>query len=79
MPSVYLCSPTNSTLFTTCCDTAITDWQDKCQSCNQTIEPRSWDSAYGPIRQRVRGYGNYRTNDGRTPECIAGRKARGTS
>lgn len=51
MPSVYLCSPTNSTMFTTCCNVAIGDDQNNCPKCSANIEPQGhksrWIHAYG--------------------------------
>ena len=59
---VYLCSPTNSTMFTTCCHTAICDDQANCPSCGVEVLPHSsrgrWEYAYGPIRRKQRGYGH---------------------
>jgi hypothetical protein len=59
MPTVYLCSQTNSTFFTTCCHAAICDDQAKCPKCKAEITPRShkdrWNVAYGPWRKRNRG------------------------
>ena len=80
MPTVFLDSPNNSTMFTTCCEAAICDDQATCPRCGCDIEPRSragrWQAAFGAIRSKARGYGNYRTNDGHTPEVIAGRARR---
>lgn len=39
MPSVFYCSPTNSTHFTTCCHVAICDYQGKCPKCSSPIFP----------------------------------------
>lgn len=39
---VYLSSPTNSTMFTTCCDTAICDDQTECPRCGKLVY--GWDS-----------------------------------
>lgn len=51
MPSVYLCSPTNSTMFTTCCQVAICDDQKRCPKCKAEIYPETprgrWEHAYG--------------------------------
>jgi hypothetical protein len=69
MATVYLDSPTNSTLFTTCCNVAINDDQKACPQCRRTITPEAassrWERAYGPIRRKERWYGNYSPNDGR--------------
>lgn len=34
---VYLCSPTNSTMFTECCDVAICDSEGSCPKCGREI------------------------------------------
>jgi len=34
---VFLCSPTNSTMFTECCETAICDNETKCPRCNREV------------------------------------------
>lgn len=56
MASVFLCSPTNSTMFTTCCQVAINDDQANCPVCKAEILPRSregrWASAYAPWRRK---------------------------
>jgi hypothetical protein len=39
MSRVFLCSPTNSQMFTTCCETAICSNQQKCPSCKQYVYP----------------------------------------
>lgn len=39
MPGVFYCSPTNSTFFTTCCETAINDNQQKCPACGKDVYP----------------------------------------
>ncbi len=41
MSTVYFCSQTNSTHFTTCCDVAICDDQAKCPVCKVDVTPRS--------------------------------------
>lgn len=38
-PTVFLCSPTNSTTFTTCCHVAICDDQALCPHCKREIDP----------------------------------------
>ena len=57
MPSVYLCSPTNSTMFTTCCNVAICDEQENCPRCKERVEPQGrnarWEAAYGPTRRAL--------------------------
>lgn len=39
MSSVYLCSPTNSTMFTTCCNVAILEREKECPKCADIIYP----------------------------------------
>jgi hypothetical protein len=57
MPSVYLSSRFNSTMFTTCCSVAICDDQEACPQCKQIIEPQGhrarWERAYGPQRREL--------------------------
>lgn len=69
MATVYLDSPTNSTMFTTCCNVAICDDQACCPQCGQGVEPQGgparWRAAYDPISTHRRWYGNHRPNDGR--------------
>lgn len=63
MATVYLSSPTNSTMFTTCCEVAVGDNQSSCPNCGQSVEPNGgsarWSYAY-----RQRGYGNTYPNHG---------------
>jgi len=55
MSTVYLCSPTNSTMFTTCCEVAICDDEGSCPKCKEDVTPKGrnarWEHAYGPIRR----------------------------
>lgn len=62
MASVFLCSPTNSTMFTTCCEVAICDDQSFCPLCKEEVFPgpdntnhqrrtMRWERAYGPTRR----------------------------
>lgn len=37
--TVYLCSPTNSTMFTTCCHVAICDDERRCPVCDEEVHP----------------------------------------
>ena len=68
MSSVFLCSPTNSQMFTTCCEVAICDDQALCPHCGREVFPRSaserWQRAYGPIKLGKSWYGNPSPNDG---------------
>ena len=56
--TVVLCSPTNSTTFTTCCEVAICDDQGVCPRCRAEILPKTgrWREAYD--RARRGRYGN---------------------
>lgn len=51
MPNVYLSSPYNSTMFTTCCRVAICDDQRCCPRCKEEINQQGhrerWSYAYG--------------------------------
>ena len=51
MANVFLCSPTNSTMFTTCCEVAILDSEKDCPRCKEEIEQQGhgerWRYAYG--------------------------------
>jgi len=50
MSSVYLCRPTNSTFFTTCCDVAVTDDENECPICKEDLPEghrAKWSIAYG--------------------------------
>lgn len=68
MATVFLCGPTNSTLFTTCCEVAVCDDEMVCPHCRQEVQPvgrlARWEAAYGPIRRKQRGYGNWYPNHG---------------
>ncbi len=58
MATVMLSGETNSQTFTTCCQVAICDDQEKCPICKQVIEPLGryrWQSAYA--RAKRIGYG----------------------
>lgn len=56
-PTVYLCSRFNSTLFTTCCNVAITDDQKDCPRCRKEVWPSGrrerWEVAYGRQRRAM--------------------------
>ena len=60
MASVYLSSPTNSTMFTTCCQVAICDDEDCCPNCKTDVTPKGrrgrWEHAYGPTRRAQKKY-----------------------
>ncbi len=62
MATVFLCNPNNSQMFTTCCEVAICDDQEKCPKCQDEVLPQGrkarWECAYGPIRRKECSYGN---------------------
>jgi hypothetical protein len=62
MNRVFLCSPTNSQMFTECCKSAICENQSHCPSCHEEVYPghaatphqtsrARWEMAYGPTRR----------------------------
>lgn len=58
MPTVYHCSPTNSTYFTTCCRVAILANERNCPRCKEEVTPHGdrarWSVAHGPEREARR-------------------------
>ena len=67
MIGVFLCSPTNSTMFTKCCRVAICDDQVQCPRCKKEVFPGKdttnhqratarWSQAYG-AQKRAQGGG----------------------
>lgn len=46
MSSVYLCSKTNSTLFTTCCHAAINRDEKNCPVCKDEVWPDSYEARW---------------------------------
>lgn len=64
MKSVFLCSPTNSQMFTRCCEVAICDDQAFCPRCREEVYPgqeatnhqrrtKRWEMAFGPTRRAL--------------------------
>lgn len=49
---VYVCSPTNSQLFTSCCDVAITPKEEKCPKCNNIVSGYDSNSEHRTNRMR---------------------------
>ena len=47
---VFLCSPTNSQMFTTCCECAVCDDQSECPRCGAHVRQETsrarWNFAY---------------------------------
>ena len=74
MGSVYYDSPTNSTLFTTCCDAAITDRESSCPACGFEVDPSSPGSRHHVAHTHP--YGNWRSNDSGDPTVIDARLRR---
>lgn len=61
MPSVFYCSPTNSTHFTTCCKVAICDDQQKCPVCKEDVYPFYKGMSDEERRKAAGGYCNHNT------------------
>lgn len=61
MPTVYFCSPTNSTYFTTCCNTAICDEQQKCPRCKSDVYPFYEGMTDRERNEAAGGYYNHNT------------------
>ena len=61
MPSVYHCSPTNSTKFTTCCHVAICDNRERCPKCGADVYPFSKGMSEKDRQEAARnvGYSRY--------------------
>ena len=65
MSSVYHCSPTNSTNFTTCCEVAICDDQQKCPRCHKDVYPFYEGMTDQERREASSGYYNHNTRTAR--------------
>lgn len=69
MPSVYYCSKTNSTFFTTCCHVAICDDQQKCPRCKEDVFP-FWKGMTDEQREdAASGYFHSNTRQARSMEA----------
>ena len=55
---LYLCSPTNSTMFTRCCNVAVNDNETVCPRCKATVDPPPgryrWSTVYSEYGTKVR-------------------------
>ena len=53
--SVFLCSPTSSTMFTTCCECAICNYEIRCPNCKVLVigHDANTDHERGKIRWRI--------------------------
>lgn len=69
MPSVRYCSPYNSTFFTTCCDVAILDYQQRCPGCQKDVYPFHEGMTDTERDQAAGGYYNHNTHMSRTSEA----------
>ena len=51
---VFLCSPTNSTMFTKCCECAICNYETRCPNCRGLIIGHEYESDHerGVVRWR---------------------------
>lgn len=61
MPSVFYCGPLNSTLFTTCCQVAICDDQQKCPRCSAFVFPFHDGMTEREREEAAGGYYNHNT------------------
>lgn len=66
MPGVYYCSGTNGTFFTTCCNVAICDDQQKCPVCKEDVYPFHEKMTEEERKQSAGGYYNHNTRMART-------------
>lgn len=61
MSSVYCSSQYNSTFFTTCCQLAITDGQQKCPGCRKDVYPFYEGMSDADRAEAAGGYYNHNT------------------
>lgn len=61
MASVYYSSRTNSTFFTTCCNLAICDDQQKCPGCKADVYPFYDGMSDKDRNEAAGGYYNHKT------------------
>ncbi len=66
MSGVFYCSPTNSTFFTTCCETAICDDQQRCPRCKSDVYPFHEGMTEAERAQAADGYYNHNTRMARS-------------
>lgn len=57
---VQLSGPTNSTIFTTCCQTAINDNESRCPRCRELVYPYHDDMTEADRDEIYRDVGNLR-------------------
>jgi hypothetical protein len=73
MPSVFHCSSTNSTKFTTCCETAILDHEQRCPRCERDVYPFYEGMSESDRKQAAAGYYNHNTAMARDAAARRGR------
>lgn len=62
MATVFYCSPTNSTTFTTCCSVAICPDQQKCPRCGEDVYPFFKGMSDQERRESAGGYCHHNTD-----------------
>lgn len=72
MPGVFHCSPTNSTFFTTCCEVAICDDQEKCPVCRKDVYPFHEGMSDRERKEAAGGYCNHNTHMARWRQAYRG-------
>jgi hypothetical protein len=73
MAGVFYDSLTNSTFFTTCCEVAICDHQQKCPRCKKDVYPFFEGMTDEERRRAAGGYYNHNTRMARMSQ--AGRRS----
>jgi hypothetical protein len=66
MSSVFYCSPYNSTFFTTCCEVAICDHQQRCPKCQKDVYPFFSDMTEKERDEVAGGYYHHKTRMARS-------------
>lgn len=69
MASVFHCSPTNSTHFTTCCQVAITDSEQRCPRCREDVYPFHKDMTEREREEAAGGYCHHIARMARDSAC----------
>jgi hypothetical protein len=71
MSGVKYDNPYNSTHFTTCCEVAILDYQQKCPSCREDVYPFHKNMSDDERRQAHGGYMHHNTTRARDSQARA--------
>jgi len=66
MAGVFYDNPKNSTFFTTCCKTAICDYQQKCPTCGEDVYPFDSRMTDKERDEAAGGYYNHNTRMARS-------------